>query len=423
LAALRVLTFTTLYPNAEKPNHGVFVENRLRQTLARHDVRATVLAPVPYFPFSSSIFGSYARFARVPAVEERHGIRIHHPRYLLIPKAGMNVAPWFLYRAALSACRRLGLDKSSIDVIDAHYFYPDGVAAALLARDLDIPFVVTARGTDLNVLPAFPLVRRQIVWAAQKAAAIITVSNALKRKLLELGVNPEKSTVLRNGVDLALFKPLDREAAKRRLGLTGYTILSVGNLVPLKGHELTIDALASLKDCTLLIAGGGPLREALQARANSLGAGDRVRLLGEVPHAQLPELYSAADAFVLMSEREGWANVLLESMACGTPALATDAGGNAEIVASAAAGALLRERSVSALIDAVRVLRQQAPDRTATRLYAEAFGWSAVAAANYALLKAASSRGDVPVVAEAIVTQAMRADEIGSVGKNDSTPG
>jgi glycosyltransferase involved in cell wall biosynthesis len=213
---------------------------------------------------------------------------------------------------------------------------------------------------------------------------------------------------LRNGVDLELFKPVDREAARRRLGLSGHVILSVGNLVALKGHELTIDALAALEDSTLLIAGGGPLRDALQARAVSLGVGDRVRLLGEVAHGLLAELYSAADAFVLMSEREGWANVLLEAMACGTPVLATNVGGNAEIVASPAAGMLLRERSTAALVGAVNALRQGAADRTATRHYAEGFGWSAVAAANFALLAAASKSGGRPIDAEAIVAQAMQ---------------
>ena len=408
MAALRVLTFTTLYPNAQKPNHGVFVENRLRQTLARHDVRATVLAPVPYFPFAADVFGSYSRFARVPVSEVRYGIGVHHPRYAVIPKIGMSVAPRLLYFAARAACKRLGIDKNSIDVIDAHYFYPDGVAAALLARDLDIPFVVTARGTDLNVLPDFPLVRRQIVWAARRAAAVITVSSALKQKLLELGVDASKSAVLRNGVDLEMFKPVERDAARRRLGLSGHTILSVGNLVPLKGHELTIEALASLRDSVLLIAGGGPLRDGLQARAALLGVGDRVRMLGEVAHAQLAELYSAADVFVLMSEREGWANVLLEAMACGTPALATNVGGNPEIVASPEAGMVLRERSTAALVEALEALRQRPLDRAATRRYAEGFGWAAVAGANFALLTAASQRLDTPVTAEAIVVRAMR---------------
>lgn len=390
MARLRVLTFTTLYPNAEKPNHGVFVENRLRQTLARHDMAASVLAPVPFFPSTSDVFGSYAKFARVPERETRHGLLVHHPRYLSIPKIGMTVAPWLLYRGALAACRQLQFDRSTIDVIDAHYFYPDGVAAAMLSRALGLPFVVTARGTDLNVLPSFPRVRRQIVWAAEQAAALVTVSGALRERLTSLGVGRQNSIVLRNGVDLELFTPRDRVQARKKFGVDGFTLVSVGNLVSLKGHELAIEAMAGLPDCSLLIAGGGPLRDALQAKIEALGLARRVRLLGELPHSQLPELYAAGDVSVLMSEREGWANVLLEAMACGTPAIATRVGGNAEIITGPDAGMLLAERSVRALVEAVGAFRQRGEARAAVRAHAEKFGWAAVAADNFALLRAAS---------------------------------
>lgn len=392
MARLRVLTFTTLYPNAEKPNHGVFVENRLRQTLARHDMSATVLAPVPFFPVGWEMFGQYGRFARVPEQEMRHGLAVHHPRFLSIPKVGMTSAAWLLYRGALAACRRLQLDRSTVDVIDAHYFYPDGVAAALLSRALGVPFVVTARGTDLNVLPDFPRVRRQIVWAAGQAAALITVSAALRERLLKLGPFAATSKVLRNGVDLSLFKPVDRAAARARFGVNGFTLVSVGNLVSLKGHELSIEAMAALPDCSLLIAGGGPLRESLQGKIDALGLGVRVRLLGELPHSQLPELYAAGDVSLLMSEREGWANVLLEAMACGTPAIATRVGGNAEIITGPEAGVLLPERSARALVEAVVAFRQRGEDRAAVRTHAEKFGWEAVAADNFALLSAAAKK-------------------------------
>lgn len=408
MAALRVLTFTTLYPNAEKPNHGVFVENRLRQTRARHDLHSTVVAPVPFFPFTAEIFGAYARFARAPEHEVRHGVEVHHPRYLSIPKVGMNVAATLLYRGGLAACRLHQLDKTTVDVIDAHYFYPDGVAAAWLARALGVPFVVTSRGTDLNVLANFPRVRRQILWAAEQAAAVITVSGALRQRAVEVGISDKKIAVLRNGVDLEQFTPQDREASRRQFGASGFTVVSVGNLVPLKGHDLTIEAVASMPDCTLLIAGGGPLREALSARAAALGVADRVKLLGEVPHAQLSRLYSAADVSVLMSEREGWANVLLESMACGTAVIATRVGGNAEAITSPAAGALLGDRSSRALSDALRAFRQNPNDRAATRRHAEAFGWGAVAAGTFALLRAAHTGETVRRPASEIVGEAMR---------------
>ncbi|MBL8782161.1 MAG: glycosyltransferase [Alphaproteobacteria bacterium] len=408
MTALRVLTFTTLYPNAAKPNHGVFVENRLRQTLARHDLRSTVVAPVPFFPFTAEMFGAYARFARAPELEVRHGVEVHHPRYLSIPKIGMNVAATLLYRGGLTACRLHQLNSTTIDVIDAHYFYPDGVAAAWLSKALGIPFVVTSRGTDLNVLANFPRVRRQILWAAEQAAAVITVSGALRERAIEVGIDARKIAVLRNGVDLDQFTPQDREAARRQFGASGFTVVSVGNLVPLKGHDLTIEAVASMPDATLLIAGGGPLRDALGARAAALGVADRVKLLGEVQHQQLARLYSAADVSVLMSEREGWANVLLESMACGTAVVATRVGGNAEAITSPAAGALLPERSARALAEALRAFRRSPNDRTATRRHAEAFGWGAVAAGNFALLKAASTGETARRAASEIVGAAMR---------------
>ena len=408
MTALRVLTFTTLYPNAAKPNHGVFVENRLRQTLARHDLRSTVVAPVPFFPFTAEMFGAYARFARAPELEVRHGVEVHHPRYLSIPKIGMNVAATLLYRGGLTACRLHQLNNTTIDVIDAHYFYPDGVAAAWLAKALGVPFVVTSRGTDLNVLANFPRVRRQILWAAQQAAAVITVSGALRERAIEVGIDARKIAVLRNGVDLDQFTPQDREAARRQFAASGFTVVSVGNLVPLKGHDLTIEAVASIPDATLLIAGGGPLRDALGARAAALGVADRVKLLGEVQHQQLARLYSAADVSVLMSEREGWANVLLESMACGTAVVATRVGGNAEAITSPAAGALLPERSARALAEALRAFRRSPNDRTATRRHAEAFGWGAVAAGNFALLKAASTGETARRAASEIVGAAMR---------------
>jgi glycosyltransferase involved in cell wall biosynthesis len=407
VAELRVLTFTTLYPNAARPNHGVFVENRLRQTLARHEMAATVLAPVPFFPFTAAAFGAYALYARAPREEVRHGIAVHHPRFLLIPKFGMSAAPLLLYRGALAACRRLGLDKSKFDVIDAHYFYPDGVAAAWLAEALNLPFVVTARGSDLNTLAEFDQARRRILWAAERARAVITVSGALARRAVEIGIPETKLAVLRNGIDLDQFAPQDQKTARRRFGVSGFVIVSVGNLIDLKGHDLTIKAVAAVPGATLLIAGGGPLREALRAQAEALGAGGRVRFLGEVPHQDLALLYSAADVSVLMSEREGWANVLLESMACGTPVIATRVGGNAEVITKPEAGVLLPERSAAALTAALIEFRDRRVERTATRRHAEGFGWGAVAAGNYALLKAASN-SPLDGAAQTIVAEAMR---------------
>ena len=211
---LKILTFTTLYPSCVRPNHGVFVENRLRHLLASGEVDARVVAPVPWFPFRSARFGGYAQFAQTPHHENRSGVDIIHPRYPLIPKLGMVGAPWMLYRAVRPTVRRLIDAGFDFDVIDAHYFYPDGVAAVMLARHFGKPVVVTGRGTDLNLIPQYRIPRHMISRAAARASGLITVCQALKDELIKLGTPAERVRVLRNGVDLNLFRPWDREESK-----------------------------------------------------------------------------------------------------------------------------------------------------------------------------------------------------------------
>jgi teichuronic acid biosynthesis glycosyltransferase TuaC len=389
----RVLVFSTLYPNAAQPNHGVFVENRLAHTLMLGGLEATVVAPAPYFPSRNPIFGRYADFARIPASETRLGVKVLHPRYIVAPKIGSWLAPWALYRAGLRAARALQAEGRNFDVIDAHYFFPDGVAAAALGRALRLPVVITARGTDLTLIPRDPTARICISWAAQEAAACIAVCEDLRQRLVKLGAPEERTLSLRNGVDLQRFTLGDRAGCRAALGLDGLVLLSVGSLIPRKGHALTIEAMRRYPDATLLIAGAGPLRAQLEALARELGVADRVRFLGEVPHAELPNLYRAADIMVLASEREGWANVLLESMASGTPVVATDVNGAPEVVRSPAAGVLVGERTVERLADAIGRLRQNLPRREETRRYAEAFGWSSVATANRTLLQTVAACG------------------------------
>ena len=389
----RVLVFSTLFPNSAQPNHGIFVENRLRHTLELGGLDATVVAPVPYFPFSHPRFGRYAVLAKVPRHETRHGVGVWHPRFAVIPKVGERLAPVALYRAALAAARRLQAAGAVFDVIDAHYFYPDGVAAAWLGRKLGLPVVITGRGTDLTLIPNAPAARAKIQQAASEASAMVGVCEDLRLRIVELGAAPERTITLRNGVDLDLFRPVDRQAARRALGVEGFTLVSVGSLIPRKGHDLTIRALLDAPDCKLMIAGHGPLRGELERLAAELGLGERVRFLGETPHAELARLYSAADVSVLASSREGWANVLLESMACGTPVLATDVNGTGEVVQSRDAGRLLPERTAGALAATLAELRGAMPERSATRRYAEQFGWLQIARANKALLTAVAAAG------------------------------
>ena len=384
---MKILTFTTLFPNRVRPNHGIFVENRLRHLRADGEVDGRVLAPVPWFPFVANRFGAYADFARVPRRETRFGVEVDHPRYPLIPQVGMTLAPWLLYQAMKPVVARLIESGFDFDLIDAHYFYPDGVAAVMLAERYGKPVVVTGRGSDLHLIPRFRLPRAMIRRAAQRASAVITVSQALKTRLVELGAAPARIHVLPNGVDLQRFRPTDRSRARQDLGVGPPVVLSAASLVPAKGHDIAIRALERLPDWTLVIAGDGSERARLGALEKSLGLESRVRFLGSVAHQEMVKIYNAADALVLASEREGWPNVLLESLACGTPVVASAVWGIPEIVTDPAAGSLVATRRPADFADALECLRHHGPDRRSTRAYAERFDWAQTTRGQLALFR------------------------------------
>ncbi len=378
---MKVLTFSTLYPNSAQPAHGVFVEQRLLRLVASGRIEARVVAPVPWFPSSHPRFGRYATFARAPRSEIRNRISVLHPRYPLPPAIGMSAAPLLMAWAARNLLHGLRAGGFRFDVIDAHYLYPDGVAAALLGRWLGVPVVQTARGSDVNVLSRYAFPRRWIRWALRRSAATITVSTALAngiRREIDPGLAPR---VIPNGVDLEVFKPLDREQARRSLGLRGKTLLLVGKLTAPKGQQIAIESLKELPDCELLLVGEGPDEGALRRLAETAGVAARVRFLGTIDHAQLPAWYCAADVTVLPSEREGMPNSVLESLACGTPVIATRVGGVPEVMTDPVAGELLGERTPRALVDAVRRLLSAAIDRPRVRDYARRFDWSVSTAA------------------------------------------
>jgi glycosyltransferase involved in cell wall biosynthesis len=384
---MKILTFSSLYPNSVQANHGVFVENRLRHLVADGRIESRVVAPVPWFPSRSPRFGHYAKLAAVPRRESRHGIEIDRPRYPVIPKLGMSLAPLLMYAWSKAAVARLLDSGYDFDLIDAHYFYPDGVAAVLLGRHFGKPVTITARGTDLNVIPDHALPRRMTRWAAGRAAGVITVSAALSKRFRALGFNCSRLRVLRNGVDLRGFRPVERTPLIKKLGVESPILLSVGNLLPAKGHDLAIRALPHIPGATLLIAGQGPDENRLRKLAETLDLAPRVMFLGTIPHASLHETYNTADVLVLASAREGWPNVLLEAMACGTPVAASHIPGIPEVVASPAAGRLIPAREPEAIAKTIRDLLADPPSRAETRTYAEGFSWDETTEGQIALFQ------------------------------------
>lgn len=379
-APTRLLTFSSLFPSQARPRHGIFVETRLRHLLHAAAFDARVIAPVPWFPFRSERFGSYAKFAATPRDELRGGLPVSYPRYLMLPKLGVARQPERMARAAGPELARLAATGWRPDLIDAHYFYPDGVAAALLAERLGRPFVVTARGTDVNVLAKLPGSSRRIAWAAERAAAIVTVSPTLKDGLVALGVDDAKITVLRNGVDLDMFEPVDRAVARRRLELAaeGPLLACVGNLVAEKGQALAIEALLHLPGHRLLLVGEGPLRAELESLGRALGVGERLVFRPSMPQRELASVYAAADAVLLLSTREGWPNVVLESMACGTPVIAMEVGAVGEMLTRPEVGRIVAAREARAVAAAVADLLAHGVAPLTIRAHAALYDWQTI---------------------------------------------
>ncbi|MBN1378923.1 MAG: glycosyltransferase family 4 protein [Gammaproteobacteria bacterium] len=390
---MKLLTLSNLYPNPIKPNLGVFVEQRLQRLLRTGRVQAKVLAPVPWFPFKHSVFGEYGQFACVPKQAVRMDVEIIYPRHIVIPKVGMNISSRLMRLALMPHVKNIIRQGFDFDVLDAHYLYPDGVAAQQIAKKLHKPCVMTARGSDVNLIAEYKRTRRLIVNAANNCEAVITVSTALKDRLLEFGVNEERIHVLRNGVDLKLFKPMDKSKVRQQLGISGRVLLSVGRLVELKGHHIVISALADLPDYRLLVIGDGPMAEQLRQLAIKLDVADRISFISCVHHDDLTMYFNAADATVLASGNEGMPNVLLESMACGTPVIATTAGGIPEVVTSESAGEIMSERTSECLVATVRKLfsRQIAQDQV--RRHAEQFSWDNTVSGLIELFESVSNKG------------------------------
>ncbi|GBL04249.1 glycosyltransferase family 4 protein [Glaciecola sp. KUL10] len=390
---MNILTISSLYPNNEDPKHGIFVENRLRH-LQKHfpDIQATVIAPVPWFPLKSKWFKEYAKFVDVKHAEVRHGVNIYHPRYLVIPKVGMLLTPFFMAVSLIICLAKLKRKGLQPDLIDGHYFYPDGVAIAIVAMFFKLPFTCTSRGTDINLIADMALPQKMIKWAIGRAEKSIAVCQALTDRLNELGA--KQPVTLRNGVDLTFFSIIDedkRAQARKHLNLEigpdQYILLSVGWLIERKGHYLVIESLKYLPNAVLFIAGNGPDEYKLQASVAALGLENRVVFLGSLDQTTLRRYYQISDALVLASSREGWANVLLESMACGTPVVATNIWGTPEVVQSKTAG-LLVERSSKAIAEGVKALLAEYPSRQCTREYAEQFDWYSTSKGQHTIFEA-----------------------------------
>lgn len=373
---LRVLTLSTLFPNAHRPVLGGFVARQALALAARAGVEVELVAPVglPVWPLSRH--PRYAPLAALPHEEAWHGLTVHRPRFRVWPAIGRARAARDLAAALLPVLRAIRA-RFPFDVIDAEYFWPDGPAAMRLADALGLPFSVKARGSDIHLWGRTPGIAGQVVEAGRCAGGLLAVSEALKRDMVALGLPGEKIRVHYTGVDLDRFRPGDRAppgAAPK--------LVSLGALIERKGQDIAIEALARLPfpAAELALVGEGPARPALAALARRLGVEARVRFLGSRPHAELPALLAAAHVMVLPTRSEGLANAWVEALACGTPVVTCDVGGAREAIDRPAAGRLV-SRTPEAVAEGIMDVLRDYPAPAEVAAAAARFSWAANAAA------------------------------------------
>lgn len=380
----RVLSLATLYPNSHTPRFGTFVARQLEALAARGDWDVTVINPIGIPPVA---FGRYKPLLGTLGDTIEHGVDVRRLRFTLIPKIGAKRNPAAIVRAVMPLARKLHAQQP-FDLVDAQFFYPDGPAAAIIARDLDLPLSIKARGADIHLWGGEDHARTAMLQAGEQAAGLLAVSGMLADDMANLGLPRDKIVLHYTGLDRARFYPLGREIARlamashlgERIRADRPLLACVGALVPRKGQALVIAALAQLSEVELTLVGSGPDEGSLRKLAADLGVADRVHFLGSVDHDLLPIVLSAASAMVLPSASEGLANAWVEALACGTPLVICDAGGAREVVNDPAAGRIVT-RDADAIAAGVKEILAAPPQPQQVAASAARFSWEANAAA------------------------------------------
>lgn len=379
-----VLALSTLYPNPVNPRFGTFVARSLEALAKRGDWRVTLVNPIGLPPLA---LGRYRPLADLPARAEEGGITVHRPHFTLIPRIGARRNAAAIARAVLPLVEQIHAE-TPIDVLDAQFFFPDGPAAAAIARKTGLPLSIKARGSDISFWGEQAFARAQMLDAARAASGLLAVSRDLAGQMAAMGMAAGKITVHYTGLDRDRFRPLDhtqlRTQLSRELGFampdSAPLLACVGALIERKGQAIAIRALRDVPGARLVLIGKGEDESLLRALAASEGVADRVFFAGSVDHDLMPLLLSAADVMVLPTVSEGLANAWVEALACGTPVVTSDVGGARELIACDTAGRLV-ERNPAAVAAGINAVLNAPPPREAVAALTEHFSWDANAAA------------------------------------------
>ncbi len=383
---MKALLFTNLYPSAQAPTRGMYNVS-VFGAISRHcEVR--IVAPLPWWTRARRPWEWFS-----PPSENAFGLDATFPTYWSIPgcQPMHGAAMYYSLRRTIDRLRR----QFPFDVILASWAYPDAVAAARLARDLGCPLVTNVLGSDINKFAQIPQLRPAIRDALCQSHRVIAVSHALRDRLLELGVDPERIVVQHNGVDGSRFRLQERHEVRRRLGLPDERpiVLYVGNWVPETGVDVLVEAIGRMRergrhDVLLTLIGSGPFEPALRGIVEREGLADQVLFCGRKSHTEIPDWMAASDLFCLPSLREGCPNVVLESLSCGRPVVASRVGGVPELL-DAATGVMVPPENPGALADALGATLSRTWSDVELRAAVAGWSWEAVGKSYYAALASA----------------------------------
>lgn len=351
---MKVLAITNLFPNCKEPGRGIFNRQQFGELAKLCEIR--VVAPLPWRPRFWPSFHHDVPFEDVVA-----GLRVVYPRYLVTPGVGRRFYGRWMFQAIGPLIQKIRRDFQ-FDLIFATWGYPDCYAASLISREMRIPLVTRVHGTDINEGAKHAFRRDLMKQAFDQANSVVTNSQGLKAGVAGMGVSPEKIAVIVNGVDRTLFYPRDKVTCRTELRWNPQQthVMFIGNLVNVKGITYLVRALKRLSAKVVLhIVGSGPLEASLKTEVARLDLSERVTFHGRQPHSELPKWLSGADALCLPSLNEGCPNVVLESLACGTPVAASRVGGIPDLIDTPGKGRLFEPKNPEATAQSLQEIFEQ----------------------------------------------------------------
>jgi len=369
------------------PHFKVFIKDQVTN-IKPYVKEVTILMPTPSFSrivLKLPYLERYFRFLRLAAesYNDLQGYRHFCPKYFTLPVDVLRRRNCYL--AAESCVSVLSKNNVDFNLMHAH-FLENGFIGARLKNLYEKPLVVTAHGGDVYDLPFRDHWYNSLArFVLTEADQVITVCKFNAEKLLSLGVSSNKLHVIPNGYDERLFKPIPAAKAREKLGLpqNKKILLSVGNLVDVKGHAYLIGTISLVlrkrKDVLLIIVGSGPLKELLQSMVKKYRLEDHVMLAGGRRHEEIPIWMNASDIFILPSLQEGFPTVIPEAMACGKPVVATKVGGVPEAIYSDELGILVPPKDSESLSWAILEVLDRKWDPNIILEHAKKYSWSELA--------------------------------------------